>query len=160
MVGQLGQGLGPGDADADRNAGALPDLGANPPAQRLERAGHAAQLGEGLVDAVDLQLRHQALDHRHHPLAHVAVQRIVRGEGADAVAPQGGADLEVGLAHLHEWLGVRTAGDHATIVVAQHHDRRARQVRAEDPLAAGVERIAVDQREDRLSHGHAAGCWR
>lgn len=45
------------------------------------------------------------------------------------------------------------------IVVAQHHDRRARKVGAEHPLAAGVEAVAVDQREHRLRHwGH--GCAR
>ena len=42
------------------------------------------------------------------------------------------------------------------IVVAQHHDGRARQIGTEHPLAARVERVAVDQREGRLSAAHGS----
>ena len=44
------------------------------------------------------------------------------------------------------------------IIVRQYHDGSLGQVRAEHPLTARVEAVAVDQREDgfRLSdHGHA-----
>ena len=42
------------------------------------------------------------------------------------------------------------------IVVAQHHNGRARQIRPEHPLAAGVEAVAVDQGNGRLMHGSDA----
>lgn len=42
------------------------------------------------------------------------------------------------------------------IVVRQHDDRRTQQVRAEHPLATGVERVAVDQGNCRLSLGHGS----
>lgn len=38
------------------------------------------------------------------------------------------------------------------IVVAEHHDGRAQQVRTKDTLAAGVEAVAVDQCVHRISH--------
>lgn len=41
------------------------------------------------------------------------------------------------------------------IIVAQHHDRGLGQVGPEHTLAARVERIAVDERENRVTaHGH------
>ena len=46
------------------------------------------------------------------------------------------------------------------IIVAQHHNRGAAQVRPEHPLAAGVEAVAVDQRNDWLMHGRVeSGHW-
>lgn len=39
------------------------------------------------------------------------------------------------------------------IVIAEYHDGRALQIGAKDPLAAGIEAVAIDQRVDRLSHG-------
>ena len=46
------------------------------------------------------------------------------------------------------------------IVIGKHHDGRAAQVRPECALAAGVEAVAVDQRNGGLRHGSDAdGCW-
>lgn len=67
-------------------------------------------------------------------------------------------DLEVRLTHFHEGLGTRRSGDHATVVVRQHHDGSLGQVRSKDSLAACVEGVAVDQREYRIrlsGHEHA-----
>jgi len=55
--------------------------------------------------------------------------------------------LKVRLAHRYPLLGLGAAGNDATVVVAQYHDRRAYQVGAEYPFAAGVEAVAVDQGE-------------
>lgn len=41
------------------------------------------------------------------------------------------------------------------IVVAQHHNGRVCQLRPEDPLAATVERVAIDQGIDVVSHWRA-----
>lgn len=38
------------------------------------------------------------------------------------------------------------------IVVRQHHDRRADQVGAKNPLTTAVEAVAVNQRDNLLSH--------
>ena len=45
------------------------------------------------------------------------------------------------------------------IVVGQHHDRFAVQIRAEDALTAAIEAVAVDQGDGCFSHaGRADGC--
>ncbi|MNH19394.1 hypothetical protein D3C79_791280 [compost metagenome] len=77
MVGQLGQGLGAGDANAHRNAGVLEHPLANATAKVVEVARHAGQVREGFVDGIHLQCRDHAFDYRHYALAHVAVQRVV-----------------------------------------------------------------------------------
>ncbi|MNC55146.1 hypothetical protein D3C75_1046600 [compost metagenome] len=67
-------------------------------------------------------------------------------------------DLEVRLTHFYERFAVRTASDHAAVVVGQDHDGGLGQVRAKDAFTARVEAVAVDQREDRLrlsDHEHA-----
>ncbi|MNJ63658.1 hypothetical protein D3C77_595740 [compost metagenome] len=84
MVRQLGQGLGACNADTDRYARAAQHLATNPTPQLIQ-AGDAGQIREGLVDAVDLDGRDQGLDQAHDPLAHVAIQRVVRGERDDAM---------------------------------------------------------------------------
>ncbi|MNJ62974.1 hypothetical protein D3C77_588340 [compost metagenome] len=155
MVRQLGQGLGPGDSHTNWNAGAAQYLATNPPAQ-LVQPSDAGQIREGLVDAVDLNGRHQGLDQAHDPLAHVPIQRVVGGERDDAVLLQLLLDLEIRLAHFHERLGVVAPGDDTAIVVRQDHDRDLGQVRAEHPLAGRIERVAVDQCKDRrVRHGCA-----
>ncbi|MNG03982.1 hypothetical protein D3C84_870860 [compost metagenome] len=67
-------------------------------------------------------------------------------------------DLEIRLAHLHEGLGIVAAGDHAAVIVAQHNDGHAGQVRAEHSFATGVEAVAIDQGKNRLGFRH--GCAR
>ncbi|MNI46158.1 hypothetical protein D3C73_1006070 [compost metagenome] len=156
MVGQLGQGLGGCDANADRDTGAAQNLAANPSTQYVQ-AFDTGQVGKRLIDAVDLDRRHHRLDQRHHPLAHVAIQGIVRREGDDALLAELVLDLEIRLAHFHEGLGVVAARDDAAIVVRQDDDRNLGQVRAKHPLATCVKTVAVDKTEDRrwLRHGCA-----
>lgn len=105
----------------------------------------ARELREGLVNAVDLQLRNQALNDGHHAFADVAVQRVV---GAKRHAPgclKAPANLKPRLAHLDpERLRFRRAADHAAVVVRQHHDRRADQVGAKNSLTTAVEAVAVN----------------
>ena len=73
--------------------------------------------------------------------------------------PQVILDLKIWGTHFHERFGVITAGDHTTIVVAQHHNRHLGQVRSKHSLTAGIKRIRVDQREYRVRlNGH--GCAR
>lgn len=68
-------------------------------------------------------------------------------------------DLEIRLAHLDKWLGVVTASDDATVVIAQYHDGHLCQIRTKDPLATCVEAIAVNQCEDwRIRHDFVP-CW-
>src|SRR5690606_24090247 len=112
-----------------------------------------SQVGESLVDAVNLRRRYHTLDHGHHPLAHVTVQRIVARERDDTVAPKYVPDLVVWLPHFYVRLGVSAASDHTAVIVAQHYDGHPAEVRPENPLAAGVKAVAVDQRNGPVSHG-------
>ena len=91
-----------------------------------------------LINAVDLRRWHHRLNQAHDPLAHVAIQRIVRRERNNAVLLQPLLDLKIRLAHFHKRLGVITAGDHTAIVIAEHHDGDFGQIRPEHPLATGI----------------------
>ncbi|MNE03161.1 hypothetical protein D3C80_956530 [compost metagenome] len=122
MVRQLGQGLGPGNADADRDACTAQHLPANPAPQRVQ-TGYAGQIGEGFIDAVDLDAWDHGFDKAHDPLAHVSVQCVVGRERDDAVLFQLLLDLEIGFAHFHKRLGVVAPGNDAAIVVRQDYDR-------------------------------------
>jgi len=147
VVGQLGQGLGTCDTYTDRDAGALGNAQAQPVPEQRQVLGHARELSETFVDAVDLGGRHHRFDQRHHPLAHVAIQRVIATECHHTVPTEFFPRLKIRLAHFHEWLGVIGPGNDTTVVVAQHHDRRLRQIRPKYALTAGVERVAVDQRK-------------
>lgn len=80
------------------------------------------------------------------------IEGVVATKSDDAVALELASDLVEESAHFHERLGIGRAGNHAAIVVAQHDDGRAQQVRTKDTLAAGVEAVAVDQCVHRISH--------
>lgn len=73
VVGELCQGLGRGDADADGDAGATQPPGAHLPTEAHQVAGDAGELGEAFVDAVDLHRRRHLLEDGHDACAHVAV---------------------------------------------------------------------------------------
>lgn len=51
--------------------------------------------------------------------------------------------LEVWLAHFDERLRVVRPSDHATVVVAQHHDGCLGQIRSEHTLTARIERVVL-----------------
>lgn len=54
------------------------------------------------------------------------------------------SDLVEESAHFHERLGIGRAGNHAAVVVAEHHDGRAQQVRTKHALATGVEGVTTN----------------
>lgn len=80
---------------------------------------NAGQVSKALINRVDLTGRYHRLDDRHDSLADVAVKRIVATESDLSMPPKVILDLEVRLAHFHEWLGVVRPSDHASIVVRQ-----------------------------------------
>ena len=159
-IGQLGQGLGAGDADADRDARPLLHPGLQAMAEGVQGFGQAGQIGEHLVDAVALQARHQGRQGAHHPVAEIAIEGIVGTEGRHFAAPGQFAHLEPGRRHGDaQALGLGRTGDHAAVIVGQHHHRAPGEIGAENPLATAIEGVAVDQRQHRLSHGrNASGC--
>ncbi|MCY1454767.1 hypothetical protein D9M71_718560 [compost metagenome] len=77
MISEFAQSFGTGNTYSNRNTGALVDLGPDPSSQCLKVTWYAAQIGKGLVDAVDLDCRHKRLDHGHHALTHVTVERVI-----------------------------------------------------------------------------------
>lgn len=163
VVGQLGQGLGGGDADAVRDADPFLDARADLAGAQREVAGDAVQVDKAFVDAVDLLPVAQACGQAHHAVAHVAVQLKVGREGDEAGLLFQVADLEEGRAHLDaQGLGFVAAGDGAAVVVGQDHDRAAVQAGLKDALAARVEVVAVEERNHGLAimfRPCAGGSW-
>ena len=160
VIGQLGQGLGWCYAHADRDIGTAQHGLLQVLTELLQGLGQTAEVGECLVDRIYLYPRNQTFDDLHDAGAHVAVEGIVGAEGGHLLPAQLLAHLKVGRAHGNvELLGFFAAADDAAVVVGQHHDRFAVQVRAEDALAAAIETVAVDQGDGRFSHaGRAGGC--
>ena len=117
--------------------------------RRLE----TAEAEKGLIDRVDFEIGREAGDGAHHPRAHIAIERVIarphdHAVGIDALP----ADMP-GLAHGDaERLGFIRARDHAAVIVRQHDDRPAAQLRLKHALARGIEIVAVDER-DRGRHG-------
>lgn len=71
-----------------------------------------------VVDAVALQAGHQGRESAHHPVAEVAVERIVGAEGRDLATLGQLAHLEPGRGHGDaQAFGLGRAGDHAAVVV-------------------------------------------
>lgn len=64
-VGQLGEGLGRRDADADRNADQALDFGLHPAPEDRQWLAQAGEIEEGFIDAVDLATRRQVAQHAH-----------------------------------------------------------------------------------------------
>ncbi|MNO96528.1 hypothetical protein D3C76_882020 [compost metagenome] len=154
VIGQLGERLCAGDADTHGDPSALEDPGAQGSPELRQVFLNARQIGEAFINAVDLGVRHHRFDQGHDALAHVAVQRVITTEGHDAVAAQLVLCLKIRLAHLHVGLRIVRPGDHAAVIVAQHDNRGLGQVRPEYPLAARIERVAIDQRKYRVTaHG-------
>ena len=72
-----------------------------------------------LIDAVDLDGGHHRFNKRHHALAHVAVERIVRGKRDDSVLLELVLDLEIRLAHLDKGLGVVASSNNAAVIISE-----------------------------------------
>ena len=87
-------------------------------------------------------------EHRHHAFGEIAVDREVRREHLHPVGLADAPHLEVRRPHRDaQPLGLAGTRDDAAIVVRQHHNGRAQQVGAKHPFAAGIEAVAVDQRD-------------
>ena len=85
--GHLGERLGGGDADGQRDAGALADDADDPlaiVAQRLAAA-HAGEVEKGLVDGVGHERGGELGEERHDAAAHVAIEVVVGAEDGDAI---------------------------------------------------------------------------
>ena len=81
VVGELRQRLGRPDTNAHRQARPLLDAVTHllPHGNGTTiKVGDHLDAQEGLVDAVDLQVRRIVAQDAGHPVAHVAIQRIVR----------------------------------------------------------------------------------
>lgn len=65
------------------------------------------------------------------------------------MAPQRVLDLKIERTHFNEGLGVVAARNDVTIVVAQHHDGRSGKIWPKNTFAAGIETVAVRERENR-----------
>jgi hypothetical protein len=103
--------------------------------------------------------------HLHDAGADVAVERVITGADNDALGVHALAADMLGLAHEDaQRLGLVAAGDDAAVVVGEHDNRPAAQLRLKQRFAGSVEVIAVDQ-PDRCSvravhtseHAHRAG---
>lgn len=149
MVGQLRQGFGRGDPDAQRQMGALLHRGADFPAKvgQIFAVAHAADIAKGFIDTVNFAARGELFQGGHYPVGHVGVQLIVAAERHDAVAKKRRLLLKVGFAHFHKRLRLRRAGDHTAIVVRQHHHRPPLQVWPECSLAARIKGVHITVRE-------------
>ena len=118
------------------------------------------QADEGFIDRIDLQLGDEGLQAAHQPMAHVAIEGVVGAAHDDTVPLELVGDLEVGLAHANAELpGLTAAGDHAAVVVGEHHDGAAEQCWIEGLLTAGIEVVGIDQPEG-ISHGRRGCEWR
>ena len=161
VVGELGERFGRGDTDAHRQAhparNTLTDL--------LTVGGQvqvreAAQVQEGFVDAVDLELGREAAQDFDDPIAHVGIQRVVRGQRDDAMLLRLFGDLEPGHAHRDaERLRFGRARDHAAVVVGEYYHRPAGQLRREELFARGVEVVAVDEGDGLCRCVHVGGLF-
>lgn len=143
--GDLGQGFGRGDADADRNARMAPHRAGDAVSQGVEvRIVHAREVKKRLVDRIDLRGGHQTAQHPHHPPRHVAVEREIGREHRHVGTPYRLAQLKKGLSHRDaEAFGLVRAGDDAAVVVRKHHDGAPFERRVEHPFARSVEIVAV-----------------
>ena len=163
VVGQLGQGLGRGDADAGRDADPAVDACADLAGAQGQVAGDALQVDKAFVNGVDLLPVAEAGGQAHHAVAHVAVELEVGREGDEAGLLFQVADLEEGRAHLDaQGLGFVAAGNRAAVVVGQDHDRAAVQAWLEDALATRIEVVAVEKRDHVLAvmvKRCAGGSW-
>ena len=84
----------------------------------------------------------------HDPAAHVTIQRIVAAEHLDGMLLEVPPPLEGRRTHGDtERLGFRAAGDHAPIVVGEHHHRLAPQPRLEHRFTTRVEGVAIAEGE-------------
>lgn len=143
-VGQFCQRLGRGDPYGDRDARPLPNPCPKFPAIGLPLP--RLQPQEGFVNRIDLHAGCQGPQGSHDAGGHVAVEGVVTAEHLNAVTAEGFLILERRGSHFYsQQFGLLTAGNHAAIVVAQHHHRPADEPGVEYPLAGAVKVIGINE---------------
>ena len=121
VVGEFGQGFGGAKTGTHRQTGplhgTLPDGLAQGAAAAVKRL-QVLHPQETLVDAVDLHVGREVLQHRNHPAAHVAIQRVVGRQRHDAMLACQILQLEPGRGHFDaQFFGLGAAGHGAAVVV-------------------------------------------
>ncbi len=158
VIGDFGERLGRRDADRHRNPGPLKHGGAQRPGMAFEARAEAAEAEKGFVDRIDFEIGRETAQHAPHARAHIAVERVIARPHDDAGGFETIAMQMPWRAHGDaERLGLVAARDHAAVVVRQHHDRPAAQLRLKHALARHIEIVAVDEGE-RARHVTACGC--
>lgn len=156
LVGQLGQRLGAGDANADGNTDVPAHRCLHGVAHPMELLRGAADAQERLINAVDLQPGRGAAEELHHPCADVPIQLVVAGQRDEPPFLGPRRELEPGLAEGDpEGLGLGGTGDRTAVIIGQHHERTALQGRVEGAFGAGIEAVHVHQGDAALAGGSA-----
>ena len=105
------------------------------------------------VDRIDFEIGREVAQHLHYPRAHIAVERVIARPHDDAGGREAITMQVPRRAHIDaERLGFVAARDHAAVVVRQHNDRTAAQLRLEHALARHIEIVAINEGE-RARHG-------
>ena len=82
----------------------------------------AAQAEEGFIDRVDFKIGGEVCQHPHDAGADVAVEGVIAGAHGYAVPVEAVFVQVPGSAHFDaKGLGLVAAGNHAAVVVGQHH---------------------------------------
>ena len=149
MVGELGQGLGRADPDADRDA----ELAVHRGAQGGGVAGVIGDLRdieETFIDRIGFHPARKRLANHAEAAVHVAIEfHLARAHPHRAPLRRG--QLEHGHPHADaEGLGLRAAGDGAAVIAGEDDDRLVPERGIEHPLAAHIEILGIDEGEHPL----------
>ena len=154
-VGDFCQRPSRGDSNGNRNA--RPELDAvNDRLSKLRcNVSHSRQVQKRFVDRILFNFRNRRRQGLHDPLAHVAVQSVVRRKDGNAIGAAEFPNLEKRRAHGNSKLfRFPTSGDNAAVVVRQDNNRASAQKRLERRLARCVKTVTVSQSKE---HGGCMG---
>ncbi len=119
-----------------------------PKISQVATVSYTRQVTECFIDTVYLDTWAHFLKRGHHPLAHVAIEFIVAGEGNDPLRKLHLAQLEPGHAHFYaKRFGFAAACYHTAIIIRERHNGLTGQIRTECRLATRVKRVHINQRE-------------
>ena len=153
MRSHLGQCLVRGKSDTDRNTHALSNslMKVFTPSLQIQ-VFHAIHIDEAFVNGIAEIGWHFLTDDFNHPCSQFSIQFIVGGEYGYLLIGELLGELEIrspGLdTHL---LCLIASGNHTAIIVAQNHHRLAVQVRAENPLAAYIAIVTINDAVHTIS---------
>jgi hypothetical protein len=158
VVRHLGERFSHGDADRDRDTGPLQHALPQQACLRFKSGWfEVAETEESLVDRVELEIGCGLGKDTHHARAHVAIERVVARAHAQNILADALAHHMPRLAHYDaERFGLVRARDHAAVVVGEHDQRHATQLRLKHALATGVQVVAVHERD---GSGHRATAY-